>query len=177
MPPAPRRQAYRSPEPAIPISATAATTPPTVTGAAVKPNAYAARSSSTASPSATPATLSGSRRASSRDNAFMPAVSQALIDFANQRRQEPAPGIEVIATPRYRASIQPDFPVPGPNSVSWIRCRADETDEVIREARAIFASRHLPFSWILEPGTEPPDFAGHLAAHGIHPDPAARRPK
>ena len=101
----------------------------------------------------------------------MAAVSQALIDFANQRRQEPAPGIEVIVTPHYRATVQPDFPSPGPNSVSWIRCRADETDEVIRKARAIFASRHLPFSWILEPGTEPADFADHLAARGVRPDP------
>ena len=74
-------------------------------------------------------------------------------------------------TPRYRASVQPDFPSPGPNGVSWIRCRADEADEVIREARAIFAARHLPFSWILEPGTEPTDFADHLAAHGVRPDP------
>jgi GNAT superfamily N-acetyltransferase len=101
----------------------------------------------------------------------MPAVSQALIDFANQRRQELAPGIEIIITPRYRASIQPDFPIPGPNSVSWIRCRAEEADEVIREARALFASRHLPFAWILEPGAEPSDFADHLVAHGAHPDP------
>jgi GNAT superfamily N-acetyltransferase len=101
----------------------------------------------------------------------MPAVSQALIDFANQRRQESTPGIEVVVTPRYRASIQPDFPIPGPNSVSWIRCRAEEADEVIREARALFASRHLPFAWILEPGAEPSDFADHLVAHGAHPDP------
>jgi GNAT superfamily N-acetyltransferase len=101
----------------------------------------------------------------------MPAVSQALIDFANQRRQEPAPGIEIIVTPRYRASIQPDFPLPGPNSVSWIRCRADEADEVIREARAIFAPRRLPFMWTLDPGLEPPDFADRLMAHGAHPDP------
>ena len=101
----------------------------------------------------------------------MPAVSQALIDFANQRRQEPAPGIEVIVTPRYRASIQPDFPIPGPNSVSWIRCQADDAGEVIREARTIFAPRHLPFAWILEPGVEPPDFADHLVANGAHPDP------
>jgi GNAT superfamily N-acetyltransferase len=101
----------------------------------------------------------------------MPAVSQALIDFANQRRQEPAPGIEIIVTARYRASIQPDFPLPGPNSVSWIRCGADEADEVIREARAIFASQRLPFMWTLDPGLEPPDFADRLMAHGAHPDP------
>jgi GNAT superfamily N-acetyltransferase len=101
----------------------------------------------------------------------MPAVSQALIDFANQRRQEPAPGIEIIVTARYRATVQPDFPLPGPNSLSWIRCRAEEADDVIREARAIFAPRHLPFMWTLDPGVEPSDFADHLEAHGAHPDP------
>ncbi len=38
MPPAPGRQAYRSPEPAIPTSATAEMTAPGVTFAAVKLN-------------------------------------------------------------------------------------------------------------------------------------------
>ena len=74
-------------------------------------------------------------------------------------------------TPRYQVTLQPDFPIPGPNSVSWIRCRPDEADEVIREARATIAPRHLPVMWTLDPETEPPDFADHLAAHGIHPDP------
>ena len=101
----------------------------------------------------------------------MQAVSQALIDFANHFRPEPGPGIEIIATPRYRAAIQPDFPIAGPNNVSWIRCAAPEADEVIREARAIFASRHLPFMWTLDPQAEPPDFAGHLAKYGVRPDP------
>lgn len=74
-------------------------------------------------------------------------------------------------TPRYEVTLQPDFPIPGPNNVSWIRCRPDEADDVIREARAIIAPRHLPVVWMLDPETEPPDFADHLAAHGIHPDP------
>jgi len=101
----------------------------------------------------------------------MPAVSQGLVDFANNLRQPAAPGIEVIVTPRYRITLQPDFPIPGPNSVTWIRCRPAEAGEVIREARATIAPRHLPVMWILDPGTEPPDFADHLAAHGVHPDP------
>jgi GNAT superfamily N-acetyltransferase len=101
----------------------------------------------------------------------MRAVSQALIDFANQFRPEPGPGIEIIATPRFRATIQPDFPIAGPNNVSWIRCSAAEADDAIRDARAIFASRHLPFMWTLDPGAEPPDFAKHLAKHGVQPDP------
>jgi GNAT superfamily N-acetyltransferase len=101
----------------------------------------------------------------------MAAVSQALIDFANKHRQEAAPGIEIIATPRYRAAIQPDFPIAGPNSVGWIRCQGGDAVEVIREARAIFASRHLPFVWTLDPDAQPPDFAQQLARHGVHPDP------
>src|SRR5258708_7241805 len=113
----------------------------------------------------------GSQRASARDNAVMRAVSQALMDFANQFRPDPGPGIEIIATPRFRATIQPDFPIAGPNNASWIRCRPDEVRDVIREVRAIFASRHLPFMWTLDPGAQPPDFADHLARHGVHPDP------
>jgi GNAT superfamily N-acetyltransferase len=101
----------------------------------------------------------------------MAAVSQALIDFANNHRPEASPGIEIIVTPRYRVTIQPDFPIAGPNNVSWIRCQAGEAAEVIREARAIFATRHLPFTWTLDPGAEPTDFAEILAQHGVHPDP------
>jgi GNAT superfamily N-acetyltransferase len=102
----------------------------------------------------------------------MPAVSQALIEFANHHRTQPAPGVEVTVTPRYQITLQPDLPIPGPNSVSWIRCHPDEADEVISEARAAIAPRHLPVMWILDPETEPPDFADRLAKHGVHPDPS-----
>jgi GNAT superfamily N-acetyltransferase len=101
----------------------------------------------------------------------MPAVSQALIEFANRHRVQASPGTEVIVTPRYQVTLQPDFPIAGPNSVSWIRCRPEEADQVIREARAMIAPRHLPVMWTLDPETEPPDFADHLVRHGIHPDP------
>jgi GNAT superfamily N-acetyltransferase len=101
----------------------------------------------------------------------MPAVSQALIEFANHHRQPAAPGLERIVTARYQVTLQPDFPIPGPNNVSWIRCRSEEADEVIREARATIAPRHLPVMWTLDPETEPSDFANHLARHGIYPDP------
>jgi len=101
----------------------------------------------------------------------MPAVSQALIEFANHHRQPASPGVERMVTPRYQITLQPDFPIPGPNNVSWIRCRPDDADEVIREARATIAPRHLPVMWTLDPETEPPDFADHLARHGVYPDP------
>ena len=97
----------------------------------------------------------------------MAAVSQALVEFANHHRQPAAPGIEVIETPRYRVVFQPDYPIPGPNSVGWVRCRAAEADEVIREARAIVTPRHLAVNWILDPETQPEDFADYLAAHGV----------
>lgn len=69
--------------------------------------------------------------------------------------------------------LQPDMPIPGPNSILWIRCRTDETDEaeeVIREARAIVAPRRLPVFWVLDPDTQPENFADHLARHGVELD-------
>jgi len=128
-----------------------------------------------ASPSATEAIRSGCHRRSARDNEAMPAVSQALREFANHHRPRPAPGIEVVDTPRYVITVQPDFPLPGPNSVSYVRCSSSDAGEVIREARAVFAARHLPVMWVLDPETEPADFADHLAANGVGPDPRAPR--
>ena len=101
----------------------------------------------------------------------MPAPSHALVEFAHHHRIPPAPGVEVIATPRYQITLRPDFPIPGPNSVSWIKCPPGQADDVIREVRATVAPRHLPLMWTLDPETEPTDFADHLAAHGVHSDP------
>ena len=61
----------------------------------------------------------------------MAAVSQALVEFANHYRAQPAPGVEVIVTPRYQITLTPDFPIPGPNNVSWIRCRPDEAGPIL----------------------------------------------
>jgi GNAT superfamily N-acetyltransferase len=101
----------------------------------------------------------------------MPAVSQPLVEFANHHRPQPGPGVEVTVTSRYHLTLQPDFPIPGPNGVSFVRCRSDEADEVIQEVHAAVAPRRLPLMWILDPETEPADFADHLARHGIRPDP------
>ncbi len=102
---------------------------------------------------------------------FMRGVSQALVDFANHYRRRSAPGIEVIVTPRYEITLQPDFPLPGPNSVAWVRCRPEEAAGVIREARATIRPQRVSVMWILDPETEPPDFADHLLSHGCLPDP------
>jgi len=96
-----------------------------------------------------------------------------LIDFANTFREPAGPGRDVIETPRYRATLQPDYPIPGPNSVAWIRCTSDDADEVITEARTHFAPLGMPFMWILDPGTEPRRFPDHLAAAGVFPEPHA----
>jgi GNAT superfamily N-acetyltransferase len=97
----------------------------------------------------------------------------SLIEFANHFRQPPAPGVEIIDTPRYRAVLQPDYPIPGPNSATWVRCRREEADEVIAEVKALFEQRRLPCMWILDPDTEPADFPDRLAEHGIKPEPHA----
>jgi len=98
-------------------------------------------------------------------------LQEGLVEFANHFRQPPAPGVEVIQTSRYRVTLQPDYPIPGPNSASWVRAPASEADDVIEEVRAIFASRDLPLVWILDPDTEPVDFPDLLAAHGFLPEP------
>lgn len=100
----------------------------------------------------------------------MAAVSQ-LAQFAKGFRARPGPGIEVVVTPRYQIQLIPDFPIAGPNHAAWIRCAAGEADEVIREVKAVSAERGLPFAWIVDPETEPADFADHLQHHGIAPDP------
>jgi GNAT superfamily N-acetyltransferase len=114
-----------------------------------------------------------SHRASARENVRMAAVSQALVAFANHFRPPGAPGVEVIDTARYRITLQPDYPIPGPNSVSWIRCRSGEADQLIDEVRSLVAPRHLPLMWTLDPQAEPADFPEHLAEHGVLPDPHA----
>src|SRR5207247_393258 len=152
--------------------ATTATTLPVCGSPVVALYANATMSTSQASPSTAAATRSGSQRLSDRENKDMAAVSHALVEFANSDRQPAAPGIEVVATPRYQVTVQPDFPIAGPNSVAWVRCRGEEAEEVIREARAIIAGRGLPVYWILDPGTEPADFTDHLARHGVALDSA-----
>ena len=134
---------------------------------------YAARSASHATASTNVATRVISHLRSARENDDMAAVSQGLIEFAKRFRQPQGPGTEVIETPRYRITIVQDYPIPGPNNVSWIRCRGEDADQVIDEAREVFASRRLPFMWTIDPDIEPEDFASYLANRGVRPDPVA----
>lgn len=75
-----------------------------------------------------------------------------------------------MITPHYQLQLMPDFPIPGPNNVSWIRCGEAEVDDVIKEIRAAAAARGLPLSWILDPDAQPPDLAQRLLALGFTPD-------
>ena len=109
----------------------------------------------------------GLRRRRARDNTDMAAVSQGLIDFANHHRQPPAPGIEVLRTPRFQVTLQPDLPFAGPNSISHVRCLAPDADEVIDEARSMVASHRLPVFWVLDPEVEPPNFADFLEGRRV----------
>src|SRR5258708_38007602 len=106
-----------------------------------------------ANPSVPAPTFTGSHRRSDRDNVRMPGESQALLEFAQNHRGKPQPGLEVFATPRYQITLQTGFPVPGPNGVSFIRCSSDGADDVIREARATLAPAALPGPRALHPGT------------------------
>jgi hypothetical protein len=100
----------------------------------------------------------------------MAAVSQ-LAEFARRFRQRPAPGLEVVDSPRYLIQVMPEFPIPGPNNVSWIRSKPGEVDGLVREVREVFAARGLRFAWILDPDAQPPDIAERLRVHGARPDP------
>jgi len=104
----------------------------------------------------------------------MAAFSQ-LAEFARSYRQRPSPGIEIIVTPRYQVQLMPDFPIPGPNHVSWVRCRPEEADDVIRQALQTASARGLPLTWVLDPDTQPADFGERLRKHGYVPEPGGEK--
>ena len=82
----------------------------------------------------------------------------------------PGPGVEIIVTPRYQLQLMPDFPIPGPNNLSWIRCSEAEVEDVIREARATAAAQNLPLAFILDPDTRPADLGSRLLGLGLTAD-------
>ena len=74
-------------------------------------------------------------------------------------------------SPRRVIQVIPDFPIPGPNNVSRIRCGVDDIASLVEEAREVFGSRGLRFTWILDPDVEPADLRDRLRAFGVRPDP------
>lgn len=77
----------------------------------------------------------------------------------------------MIDTSRYVIQVMPDFPIPGPNHATWVRCSPEEVEGVLRDVRATFAARGLRFLWILDAEVEPPDLGERLGAFGVRPDP------
>jgi len=100
-------------------------------------------------------------------------MPEALVEFATSFRQPPAPGIEVLEMPRCRITLQPDYPIPGPNSVAWVRCGETEVADLVREVHAIVAPRRLPLMWVLDPDTEPADLGERHATYCAGFDSAA----
>ena len=80
-------------------------------------------------------------------------------------------GVVVFDTDRYVIRLIPTFPIPGPNSVSYVRCETDDVDGVVREVEATFAPHQVPYNWVLDPDVQPPDLAERLSRHGFVADP------
>jgi len=95
----------------------------------------------------------------------------ALEKFARTQRPRAVPGVEIVETPRYVLRLMPSFPIPGPNSVSFIRCEAADVDEIVRDVEATFAAKDLPYNWVLEPESTPANIASLLEERGIVTDP------
>lgn len=95
---------------------------------------------------------------------------QTLIEYARAPWGRPHPGVIVDATSERIIEVMPSWPIPGPNSVSRLRCAPARIEVVIDEARERFASRKLPCMWILDPGASPADLPARLARRGIRPD-------
>src|SRR5207245_9861457 len=94
-------------------------------------------------------------------------VPKELVDLALRPSGRPGPGIVVDRTPERVVTLHPNFPIPGPNSVSQIRCAPDRVAPMVAEARALGDRHGLRFMWILAPDAEPADLPERLAALGV----------
>src|SRR5205814_2056056 len=86
-----------------------------------------------------------------------------LADFARSVRPKTEPGVVVFDTDRYVIRLIPTFPIPGPNSVSYVRCETDDVDGVVREVASTFAPHEVPYNWLLDPDVQPPAIDGEPA--------------
>ncbi len=78
-------------------------------------------------------------------------------------------GSSIVAfrdTPRIKW-ITTGIPDPFLNRVFQTRLASQAVTEAIANTVAHFQSRDVPFVWMAEPGTEPPDLGKHLEAHGF----------
>jgi len=92
-----------------------------------------------------------------------------LVELALRPWGRPGPGVVLDRTPERVVELRPNHPIPGPNSVSLIRCAPDRVEPMVAETLGLVASHGLTCVWILDPDALPPDLPARLAACGIVP--------
>jgi GNAT superfamily N-acetyltransferase len=96
-------------------------------------------------------------------------VPDELVELALRPWSRPYGGVILDRTPERLVQLSPNHPIPGPNSVSLIRCASDRVEPMVAEARALAARNGLRCVWILDPDARPADLPERLAACGIRP--------
>jgi len=91
-----------------------------------------------------------------------------LVEMALRPWGRPKAGVIVDRTPERVVELSPNHPVPGPNSVSLVRCAPDRVEPVIAGVRELAGARGLTCVWLLDAGTRPADLPERLSACGIH---------
>lgn len=93
-----------------------------------------------------------------------------LVELALRPWGRPGPGLIVDRTPERVVELRPNYPIPGPNSVSLIRCAPERVQPMVAGARELAASHGLQCVWLLDPDARPSDLPDRLAAGGILPE-------
>lgn len=96
-------------------------------------------------------------------------VPDELVELALRPWGRPGAGVVLDRTPERVIELRPNHPIPGPNSVSLVRCAPDRVAPVVAEARDLAAAHGLRCVWILDPDARPADLPDRLAASGILP--------
>jgi GNAT superfamily N-acetyltransferase len=90
-----------------------------------------------------------------------------LVELALRPWSRPYAGVILDRTPERLVQLSPNHPIPGPNSVSLVRCASDRVEPMVAEARALAARHGLRCVWILDPDARPADLSERLVACGI----------
>lgn len=94
-------------------------------------------------------------------------LPEGLVELALRPWGRPVVGTVLDRTPERVVQLVPNHPIPGPNSVSLIRCASDRVEPMVAEARALAARHGLRCVWVLDPDSRPGDLAARLAACGL----------
>jgi len=94
-------------------------------------------------------------------------IPDELVELALRHSGRPGPGLLIDRTPERVVTLQPNFPIPGPNNVSLVRCAPDRVAPVVAEVRELAGRRGLRCMWTLDPDARPADLPDRLADCGI----------